>query len=82
MFCITMNDLHNVELFFTSLQNDLYSVERFVLRWMIQSGMDDLYNVESFGLRWINEYRLFNECQVCLFEKIFNTNLWVDFLLI
>ena len=32
--------------------------------------MDELDNVESFELGWIIEYRLFEECQVCLFEKI------------
>ena len=65
--------------------NDLYSVERFVLTWMVWSAKYDFYNVESFGLRWIVEYRLFNKCQMCLFEKyckIFYTNLWVDFFLI
>ena len=54
----------------TCTAKELYSVERFVLRWMIRSAMDDLYNAESFGLRWIIEYRRFNECQVCLLEKI------------
>ena len=54
----------------TAFNNDLYSVERFVRRWMIRSAMDDLYKFESFGLRLIIDYELFNECQVCLFEKI------------
>ena len=54
----------------TCTAKELYSVERFVLRWMIRSAMDDLYNVESFGLWLIIDYRVFNEWQVCLFEKI------------
>ena len=54
----------------TCTAKELYSVERFVLCSMIRSVMDDLYNVESFGLRLIIDYWLFNECQVCLFEKI------------
>ena len=54
----------------TCTAKELYSVERFVLRWMIRSAMDDLHNVESFGLRLIVDYRLLNECQVCLFDKI------------
>ena len=59
--CTTSNDLYS---------KGIYSVERLVLRWMIRCMMDDLYNVESFGLRLIIDYRLFNESQVCLFEKI------------
>ena len=35
----------------TRRAKELYSVERFALRWMIRSAKDDLYNVESFGLR-------------------------------
>ena len=54
----------------TCTAKELYIVERFVLRWMSRSAMDDLYNVESFGLPLIIDYRLFNECQVCLFKKI------------
>ena len=88
MICTTLNDfLLPCKICATS--KDLYSVDRFVLRWMIRSAMDDLYNVESFGLRWIIEYRLFNECQVCLLEKILCLlekilwkNIWVDFFLI
>ena len=69
MIFITLNDfLLRSKICITS--NDLYSVERFILRWMIRNALDDLYNVESFELRWITEYRLFNECQVCLFKKI------------
>ena len=69
MICTTLNDfLFSCKICATP--NDSYSVERFVLRWMIRSAMDDLYNVESFRLQWIIGYRLFNECQVCLFEKI------------
>ena len=90
MICTTFNDLNYVAWFVqrwiicTALNYLQYSVELIVLRWMIRSEMDDLYNVESFGLRLIIEYRLFNECQVCLFVKIliFYTNLWVDFFLI
>ena len=37
---------------------------------MIQSAMDDLLNVEAFGLQQIIEYWVFNDFQVCLFEKI------------
>ena len=44
----------------TCTAKELYSVERFVLRWVIRSAMDDLYNVGSFGLRLIIGYRLFN----------------------
>ena len=54
----------------TCTAKELCSIDRFVLRWMIQSAMGDLYNVESFGLRLIIDYRLFNECQVCLFKKM------------
>ena len=54
----------------TCTAKELYRVGRFVLRWMIRSAMYDLYNVESFGLRLIVDYRIFNERQVCLFEKI------------
>ena len=67
-----VNDLYNVEWFYTSLQN-LCDLEWFVQRWkiwMIWNAMDDLYNVESFALRLIIEYRLFNKCQVYLFGKI------------
>ena len=66
MICIMLNDFHNVERFFTLLQN-LY-----VLDWFVQprNYTDDLYNLESFGLLSLIEYRLFNECQECLFEKI------------
>ena len=81
MICTTLNDfLLPCKICATS--KDLYSVDRFALRWMIRSAMDDLYNVESLGLRWTTEYRLFKECQVCLLEKCcktFFTNLWVDF---
>ena len=81
MSFITLNELYNIEWFFklvakfvpprmTCTVKELYSVERFVLRWIIRSAMDDLYNVESLGLRLIIDYRLFNEFQVCLFEKI------------
>ena len=69
MIFITLNDfLLRSKICITS--NDLYSVERFILRWMIRNALDDLYNVESSEPRWITEYRLFNECQVCLFKKI------------
>ena len=54
----------------TCAAKELYSVERFVLRSMSRSAMDNLYNVELFGLPLIVNYRLFNECQVCLFKKI------------
>ena len=37
---------------------------------MICIALKDLYYVESFGLRLIIEYRLFNESQACLVEKI------------
>ena len=75
IICTKLNNLYYVEWFvhrwiiFTTLKN-LYKVEWFVQPWMIWSAMDELYNIESFGLRWIIEYRLFNECQVCLFEKV------------
>ena len=74
MICTTLNDfLLRCKICTTS--NDLYS-QGIIQRWKIcttlnvRSAMDDLYNVESFGLRLIIDYRLFNECQVCLFEKI------------
>ena len=37
----------------TAFNNDLYSVERFVLRWMICTTLNDLYYVEWFVLRWM-----------------------------
>ena len=54
----------------TCTTKELYSVERIVLPLLIRSAMDDLYNAESSGLRLVIEYRLLNEFQVCLFEKI------------
>ena len=69
MGCITLNDLYYVELFVQRWMI-FYFATKFVRRWKIRCAMDDLYNVESFTLRWIIEYRLFNECHMCLFEKI------------
>ena len=37
----------------TAFNNDLYSVERFVLSWMICTTLNDLYYVEWFVLRWM-----------------------------
>ena len=37
----------------TAFNNDLYSVERFALRWMICTTLNDLYYVEWFVLRWV-----------------------------
>ena len=37
----------------TAFNNDLYSVERFVLRWKICTTLNDLYYVERFVLRWM-----------------------------
>ena len=37
----------------TAFNNDLYSVERFVLRWMICTTLNDMYYVEWFALRWV-----------------------------
>ena len=37
----------------TAFNNDLYSVERFVLRWKICTTLNDLYYVEWFVLRWM-----------------------------
>ena len=74
MICTTLNDFllrcKIVPPRMTCTAKGLYSVERFVLCLMIRSAMDDLYKVESFGLRLVIDYRFFNECQVCLIEKI------------
>ena len=37
----------------TAFNNDLYSVERFVLRWKICTTLNDLYYVEWFVLSWM-----------------------------
>ena len=37
----------------TEFNNDLYSVERFALRWMLCITLNDLYYVEWFVLRWM-----------------------------
>ena len=37
----------------TAFSNDLCSVERFALRWIICTTLNDLYYVEWFVLRWI-----------------------------
>ena len=37
----------------TAFNNDLYSVERFVLSWMICTTLNDLYCVERFVLGWM-----------------------------
>ena len=37
----------------TAFNNDLYSVERFALRWMICNTLNDSYYVEWFVLRWM-----------------------------
>ena len=76
VICTTLKVLNYVEWFvqrwiICTERNYLEcSVEWFVLRWMNFITLKDLYNVESFGLRLIIDYRLFNECQVCLFEKM------------
>ena len=37
----------------TAFNNDLYSVERFVLRWMTCTTLNDLHYVEWFVLGWM-----------------------------
>ena len=96
MICITLNDLYNVEWFFTSLQN-LYHLE-----WLVQprnyTALKDLYYVEWFGVRWMICTTLnhlgydellsigFVISAWCAYLKkyckIFYTNLWVNFFLI
>ena len=37
----------------TAFNNNLYSVGRFVLRWMICTTLSDMYHVEKIVLRWV-----------------------------
>ena len=37
----------------TAFNNDLHSIDRFVLRWMIWTTLNDLYSVELFVQRWV-----------------------------
>ena len=75
MSCITLNDLYNVEWFFTSEQN-LCDLKRFVQHRQICTTLNDSAFDGWFIQRWViwvtmNYWnRLYNECQVCLFEKI------------
>ena len=84
MICTTLNDfLLPCKICATS--NDLYSVKKFVLRWMIRSAMYDLYNVESFGLDELLSIGFLMSAR-CAYSKkyckVFHTNLWADFFLI
>ena len=91
-----LNDLYDVEWFFTSMQN-LYH-----LQWLVQprnyTVLKDLYYVEWFGVQWMICTTLnhlgydellsigFLMSARCAYSrkycKIFCTNLWVDFSLI
>ena len=52
MICVTLNDLYNIECFFTSLQN-LCDLERFVQRWQICTTLNDSECDGWFVQRWI-----------------------------
>ena len=57
----------------------MYSLERFVLRWIIQSAMDGLDDNELLSIEFLMSAR-------CAYSrkhfKVFYTNLWVNFFLI
>ena len=44
--CRALND-------FVTIENDLYSVEWFILRWMICIMLHDLYYLVRFALHWM-----------------------------